>query len=190
MGAAGPPNRCRQLICRSNGVVAGERIASHGIRRRNMDGLIIKEVDAQGADALALLREAAMEVRALYPEAYPPGSPWPTNSTTPGRGAYLVAYIDGEPVACGALRPLDEGVVEIRRMFVVKQARRRGLGRAMLRALESAARRLDYKFIRLETGNRQVAAMSLYLSHGFARIEPFGVHIDDPTSVCYEKAIQ
>lgn len=150
----------------------------------------IREVDPQGKDALALLRDAAMEARELYPEIYRSGAPWPTNSATPARGTYLIAYLDGKPLACGALRPLDESGVEARRIFVVKHARRRGLGRTILRALEAAAGRFGYTFMRLETGNRQLSAMALYTSYGFARIEPFGEYVADPTSVCYEKAVQ
>lgn len=153
-------------------------------------GLLIREVDPQGADALMLLREAAVEARALYPELHPPGAPWPANPPTPARGIYLVAYLDGEPLGCGALRPLEETVAEVRRMYVARQARGRGIARAILRELEAAAFRFGYRILRLETGNRQQSAMSLYESCGFRRIEPFGEYLDDPTSVCYEKAVQ
>ena len=150
----------------------------------------IIEVDPQGTDALALLRDAAIEARELYPEFSSPGDPWPTNSPTPDRGTYLVVYRDGEPVACGALRPLDKSIVEVRRMFVVKHARRGGLGCAILGALEEIADGFGYKSMRLETGNRQVPAMALYASYGFTRIEPFGEYVNDPTSVCYEKVVR
>jgi GNAT superfamily N-acetyltransferase len=160
-----------------------------GAQMSNVD-TVIKEVDPQGEDALALLREAAIEARELYPEFHQPGDPWPTNPATPARGIYLVAYVDNDPVACGALRPLEECVTEVRRMFVVKVARRKGLGRAILRALEVTAARFGYEFMRLETGNRQLAAMALYTSYGFKRIEPFGAYVNDPTSVCFEKAVQ
>lgn len=153
-------------------------------------GLLIKEVDPQGEDALALLYEAAIEARALYPELHPPGSPWPENTPTPARGIYLVAYLDGEPVACGALRPLEETVAEVRRMYVARHARRKGLAQSILRELEAAAARFGYRTLRLETGYRQLPAMALYESYGFRRIEPFGEYSNDPTSVCYEKDIQ
>ncbi|HEX6269498.1 MAG TPA: GNAT family N-acetyltransferase [Anaerolineales bacterium] len=152
--------------------------------------LLIKEVDPQGPDALALLREAAVEARALYSEPHPPGAPWPANSPTQARGIYLVAYLDGKPVACGALRPLEKTVVEVRRMYVARHARRKGIARAILRELEAAAARFGYKTLRLETGYRQLPAMALYESYGFRRIEPFGEYANDPTSVCYEKAVQ
>jgi GNAT superfamily N-acetyltransferase len=147
----------------------------------------ILESDPRGPDALALLHEAAVEARALYPEIHGPGAPWPTNPPTPKGGVYLVAYADGKPVACGALRPLGEATGEIRRMYVTRSARRRGCAAAILQALEANGLRLGYTRLRLETGRKQTAAMALYEAAGFRRIEPFGEYADDPNSVCFEK---
>jgi GNAT superfamily N-acetyltransferase len=151
--------------------------------------LSIIEVDPQGTDALLLLREAAAEARKLYPELFDANSPWPTNPPTPAGGIYLVAYAGEVPVGCGALRPIDNQVVEIRRMFVVPNARRFGAARAVLAELERQAQRLGYTHMRLETGNRQAPAMALYESFGFRTIPPFGQYVNDPTSVCYQKPV-
>lgn len=149
--------------------------------------LEIRPVDPQGADALALLREAAIDARALYPELHRPDAPWPTNPPNPPRGIYLVAYMNGQPTACGALRPLSADCAEVRRMYVLKQARRSGLARALLQALEREAMALGYTRLRLETGMRQLPAMGLYRAQGFVQIPPFGDYAHDPTSVCFEK---
>lgn len=155
----------------------------------NLPLLEIRPVDPQGDDALALLREAAIDARALYPELHRPDAPWPTNPPNPPRGIYLVAYLDGQPTACGALRPLSADCAEVRRIYVLKQARRGGLARAVLQALEAEALALGYKQLRLETGMRQLPAMALYRAQGFVQIPPFGEHVDDPTSVCFEKQL-
>lgn len=147
----------------------------------------IAAVDPQGEDALGLLREAAIEARTLYPELFPPGAAMPDNKPTPERGIYLVCYIDEEPVACGALRPIDTATAEIRRMFVTSRARRNGIAKAILVELENRAAAFGYRSLRLETGVRQSAAMALYEQHGFRRIPPFGDYVSDPVSVCYEK---
>lgn len=149
----------------------------------------INPCDPQGDDALALLREAAIEARELYPELQVEGAPWPTNPPLPPRGAYVLGYLDGMPVGCGALRPIDDRVVEVRRMYVLRIARRAGIARALLAHLEQVARELGYATMRLETGCRQRPAMALYESCGFMRIAPFGEYANDPTSVCYEKAV-
>lgn len=147
-------------------------------------------VDPKGDDALGLLREAAIEARTLYPELFPPGAPWPDNPPTPERGVYLVGYADGKPVACGALRPLDAETAEVRRMFVTASARRQGIAKAILVELERHAAASGFKFMRLETGNRQLSAMALYEQQGFRRIPPFGEYVGDPVSVCFEKRVE
>lgn len=149
----------------------------------------IRAVDPQGEAALALLREAAIDARALYPELHDPAAPWPGNAPTPPGGVYLLAFVNGQPLASGALRPLDRPTAEVRRMYVHRAARRQGLARLMLAALETEARALGYTRLRLETGCRQQPAMALYEACGFARIPPFGEYTDDPTSVCFEKAL-
>jgi putative acetyltransferase len=149
----------------------------------------IRVVNPQGDDALSLLREAAIEARFLYPELHSEGAPWPGNSPTPAGGTYVIAYELEMPVGCGALRPIDSATVEVRRMYVVKNARRTGVARKILAVLEASAARIGYKVMRLETGNRQQPAMALYESFGFERITPFGEYANDPTSVCYEKYV-
>jgi ribosomal protein S18 acetylase RimI-like enzyme len=154
-----------------------------------MLSLHIMEVDPQGPDALRLLREAAVEARALYPELFEPDTPWPGNDPTPSGGAYMVAYIDGNAVACGALRPLADGAAEVRRMYVSRHARRQGVARSMMEALEHRAREAGYLWLRLETGHKQAPAIALYASMGFRRIAAFGPYVEDPTSVCFEKPL-
>jgi len=151
--------------------------------------LDIVEVDPQCQDALALLRDAAIEARGLYPDLIAPSDPWPTNPPAQPGSVYLVAYLDGRPVACGALRRRSGEVAEIRRMFVSRPARRQGFALAILGELETRARQLGYAVLRLETGNRQAPAMALYESAGFALIPPFEEYTNDPTSVCFQKSV-
>jgi GNAT superfamily N-acetyltransferase len=72
-------------------------------------------------------------------------------------------------------------------MYVLRQARRTGIARAILVRLEEEACRFGYETLLIETGNRQHPAMSFYESYGFTRIPPFGPYVNDPTSVCYSK---
>lgn len=149
----------------------------------------IAEADPQGTAALALLREAAIEARRLYADRIDPQAPWPANPPTPAGGVYLVAWRNGRPVASAALQPGADGTAEVRRMFVTRSARRRGIGRSLLAALEARARALGYTALRLETGCRQQPAIALYESAGFRAILPFGAHALDPTSRCFAKAL-
>lgn len=156
---------------------------------RSPPRLVIEQVDPQGAAALGLLRQAAIEARELYPELHEANAAWPGNRPTPDRGVYLVGFLDGSPVACGALRPIDAQATEIRRMFVAAGSRRQGFAKAILSTLEEYAGTFGFSVLRLETGNRQHAAIALYESYGFRRIAPFGEHANDPTSVCFEKKV-
>jgi putative acetyltransferase len=144
--------------------------------------------DSDTARALADALEA--ELLATY-DGDPGSGGLPAASIfePPNGGAFLVGSIDGEAVACGGVARYDETTGEIRRMYVVPQARGRGLSRRLLEALEDEARTLGYAFVRLETGNLQAAAVGLYDSAGFQPIPRYGPFARDPKSVCFEKRL-
>jgi GNAT superfamily N-acetyltransferase len=149
----------------------------------------IEPADPRGEAALTLLREAALEARELNGVPQGAEASWPTNPPTPPRGDYLVAVVNGEAAGMAAHRPLDAIATELRRVFVRRPFRRLGIARRLLAAIESRARARGFAVMRLETGPRQLAAMRLYENCGYVRIAAFGVYVDDPTSVCYEKRL-
>jgi GNAT superfamily N-acetyltransferase len=110
----------------------------------------------------------------------------------PPKGAFLVAYLDGEAAGCGAVKPLDSDAStgEIKRMYTAPTARRRGISRALLVALEARAAELGYRRLQLETGLAQPEAIALYESHGWHRITPYGHYKDSPQSVCFAKELE
>src|SRR5262249_22242160 len=93
------------------------------------------------------------------------------------------AIVAGEPVGCGALRRIEPGVGEIKRMYVAPSARGRGVGRLILDGLEAEAARLGLHRILLETGPRQPEAIALYCRAGYREIPLFGEYLD---SLCPE----
>ena len=99
----------------------------------------------------------------------------------------LVARDDnGDALGMAAL---NIPTAELKRMFVAPEARGTGLGRRLLEAVENAARDRGILTLRLETGEPQAAAIALYERAGYVRIPAFGEYVDDPTSVCMEKAL-
>ncbi len=80
----------------------------------------------------------------------------------------------------------DDETAEIRRMYVAPPNRTRGIGRALLDALLTAARELSYTRVRLETGNRQPEALGLYRSAGFEPIPCRGPYETNERSICLE----
>jgi GNAT superfamily N-acetyltransferase len=114
-----------------------------------------------------------------------------STSVAPPHGVFLVARRGGVPVGCGALRPHHDGdrTAEIKRMYVVPEARGVGIARALLAALEDEAVRLGYTRAVLETGIRQQEAMAMYESSGYTLIANYGAYRDSPLSRCYEKTL-
>jgi GNAT superfamily N-acetyltransferase len=90
----------------------------------------------------------------------------------------LVGRIGGRPVAVGAVRALEPGVGEIKRMYVVPDLRGQGLGRRVLGALEDEAREMGLARLRLDTGDRQTAAIELYRSAGYRPIDAYNDSAD------------
>jgi GNAT superfamily N-acetyltransferase len=102
----------------------------------------------------------------------------------------VVAYGGDAPIGCGALRELEPGVGEIKRMFVLPEARGLGTARRMLEVLEAQGRALGYSAVRLGSGVRQPEALALYESCGYGRIPLFGEYEGAELCVCYEKALE
>jgi GNAT superfamily N-acetyltransferase len=135
-------------------------------------------VRAEAADSLIAVRlvdAMVTEMDQLYGQA--PGGGVGSGASpsdfTPPTGAFLVIYAAGKPVAGGGLKRDDDGVGEIKRMYVVPEARRQGLGRRLLEALEDRARELGYARIRLDTGERQPHAQAMYQRAGYHPIESY-----------------
>lgn len=152
------------------------------------DRLTVTPEPADTADARELIRRLDAELHARYPEL--PIHGIDAEDMVPGRGAFVVARLDGRPVGCGAVRLLEAGVGEVKRMFVAPEDRGRGVARRILAALETAARDLGYHTLRLETGFRQPDAIGLYEATGFVHIPRYGEWVDSPLSVCFEKKLQ
>ena len=138
-------------------------------------------------------------VQLEYAERYGDGdlTPMAADHFDPPNGLYLVAYdAEGEPVASGGWRAQDgspegheDGDAEVKRMFVVPQARGRGLARAILAELEASAAAAGRTRMVLETGLRQPEAISLYESCGYLPVKKFGFYRDQDLSVCMGKPL-
>jgi ribosomal protein S18 acetylase RimI-like enzyme len=102
----------------------------------------------------------------------------PSADLTPPHGAFLVAYIDGEPVGCGAVRRLAPTEAEIKRMWVDPTVRGRGVGRAMLAALEEQAVAMGCQVVRLDTSAHLTEAIALYRAVGYRAITAYNDNED------------
>ncbi|MBL9072952.1 GNAT family N-acetyltransferase [Tabrizicola sp.] len=104
---------------------------------------------------------------------------------------FFVLRDAGEPLAMGAYKPIDTTHAEIKSMHVLTEARGRGLSKAMLDHLVSAARAEGFTRLSLETGVQPtfVAARALYGRAGFQDCPPFEGYSDDPNSVFMTKML-
>ncbi len=101
----------------------------------------------------------------------------------------IVAYDDGQPAGCGAIKEYAPAVMEVKRMFTRPQSRGRGVASKVLRELEIWARELSYKKCILETGIRQQEAIGLYKKSGYKLIPNYGQYAGIENSVCFEKEL-
>jgi DNA-binding MarR family transcriptional regulator/GNAT superfamily N-acetyltransferase len=92
---------------------------------------------------------------------------------TPPAGFFVVAWLDGEPAGCGALKVGDGITGEIKRMWTAPSARGLGIARRVLRTLEARAREIGLKTLHLETNRALAEAQALYRREGYGEVAPF-----------------
>ncbi len=114
----------------------------------------------------------------------------------PPSGSFFVGYLDDVPVVSGAWRRRDDveafgttTAAEIKRMFVVPEARGAGHARRILAHLERTAAEAGAEVMVLETGDEQPEAITLYGSAGYTPIAAFGHYAWSPKNRCFAKPL-
>lgn len=151
----------------------------------------IEAADLDEPQAEQLISELNAELTERYPEEGANHFRLDPADVAPDRGVFLLAVDDatGEAIGCGAVRMLEPGTAEIKRMYVRPAARGRGVGTALLGALEAEAGALFADRMVLETGDRQDEALALYLRAGYSAIPCFGEYANSPLSLCMERML-
>jgi GNAT superfamily N-acetyltransferase len=106
---------------------------------------------------------------------------------SPPRGRFLVVRAAGRAMGCGGVRTLENGVGEIKRMWLHADLRGRGLGRRLLHALEQASRELGHTVVRLDTINYLTEAINLYTVAGYRAIPSYNDNVD--ADLWFEKCL-
>lgn len=101
----------------------------------------------------------------------------------------VVAFDQGNPVGCGAIKQFDESTMEVKRMFVPLERRGMGIASLVLKELEKWCKELNFQRCVLETGKRQPEAISLYQKSNYKVIPNYGQYKNVENSVCFEKVL-
>ena len=115
--------------------------------------ITIAKEDPRSPDASRLLSAFVDEVQKRYETPPADVGTFDPDLVSVPRSIFLIARRDGNAVGCGALVPLDEYSVEVKRMFVARGERGHGIATMILDELERWAREFDYEARRLETGD-------------------------------------
>ena len=143
----------------------------------------VRVVDPEHPDARRCLRAYVAELNRRSDIPFDPsnGSTAEPHEVRAPAGAFVVAYLNGEAIGCGAVKHRTGGPSDIKRMWVAESARGLGLGRRLLTTLEQLARDSGAGVVQLETNDALVEAIALYRSAGYEEVpafndEPFAHH--------------
>lgn len=101
----------------------------------------------------------------------------------------VIAYDTDKPIGCGAIRSYSEDTIEVKRMFVLDDYRKKGIASCILNELEKWSRELGGKFCILETGRKFADAIKLYEKNGYSNIPNYGQYEHIESSICFHKKI-
>jgi len=161
---------------------------AHGSRQLNATRLrlVPERIDSEIGAPLVLELLDDLARRYGGPD---PDEPSPADLAPP-HGIFFVAWLDDDAVGCGGLRRYADGIGEIKRMYTRASARRTGVGRTVLAAVEHRALAVGYERLVLETGTKQPEAIELYRSVGYELTESYGQYRDYPDSRCFTKLLR
>ncbi|PIF31465.1 acetyltransferase (GNAT) family protein [Flavobacterium sp. 9] len=101
----------------------------------------------------------------------------------------VLIYLEGKPVASGCFKKYNDNTIELKRMFVLPEARGLGLAQQVIKELEIEAKKQGFETMILETLYKQTEAISLYQKVGFEIVENYEPYIGLKNSVCMRKSI-
>jgi DNA-binding MarR family transcriptional regulator/GNAT superfamily N-acetyltransferase len=140
--------------------------------------------DPEADDARRCLERYADELNRRSKRTFDPavGATAAPDEVRPPAGVFLIAYLHGDPVGCGAVKHPPGRPAAIKRMWIDPAARGLGLGRRLLHELEAHAERAGATVARIETNRDLGEALALYASEGWTEVEPFN---DEPYADCW-----
>ncbi|MFE9023065.1 GNAT family N-acetyltransferase [Streptomyces sp. NPDC007808] len=142
-------------------------------RLLRLAGITVDLVDGAAPEARSCLDAYAADIDERFPEGFDKNDLVRPEEVSGDAGAFFVAREEGRAVGCGALRRLEPGVGEIRHVWVHPGARRLGLARRLLDALEREAAARDFRVVRLDTHAALTEAQAMYRACGYTDIPAY-----------------
>ncbi len=149
--------------------------------------ILVKRTTTNDPDFISLIRQLDHE---LWDELNEDQATYDPFNKVPDLQTAVVLYLDKLPVACGCFKEIDKDTAEIKRMYVDKSQRGRGLSKLVLTELESWAMENGYSKTRLETSIHFKVALQLYENAGYIIIDNYGPYKGLPDSVCMQKKLE
>ncbi|MEL6257762.1 MAG: GNAT family N-acetyltransferase [Pseudomonadota bacterium] len=136
------------------------------------------------------VREMVAALDAFFFDVYPPDVCILTPiEALEADGVMFVARESGRAVGCGALFVRDDGLAEVKRVYVKPEARGQGLSKLLMDKIETEAKARGVEVLLLETGVNQPEAIRLYENRGYRQRSRFAPYNEDAYSLFYEKAL-
>jgi GNAT superfamily N-acetyltransferase len=166
--------------------------------RHGYEEVEIRTVDYGSVDAASLIEAANIDLATRYrAQLADLGGPntiglqnEPSKFVSP-QGSFFVAFLNRRPVGCGGWVSYGTSgeVAELKKLYIIPEARKRGIARRLLAACESSAREHGRLRMILEAGTGQPEALALYESYGYKIIENYGYFRDIPECRCYARKL-
>jgi len=101
----------------------------------------------------------------------------------------VMVYEDNKPIGCASFKFYEEGIAEVKRVFIKKEYRGKGVSKDLMSLLEKRAKQRGFHKLVLESGAPLVEAMGLYYKMGYAIMENYGQYKDMEESICMQKIL-
>lgn len=150
------------------------------------ESVVLKRTDADHIDFRTLVKALDQELTVIYGEKQSFYNPFNTLNQIKN---VVIAFSNGMPMGCGAMKKFDDNSMEIKRMYILPAHRNKGVAHLILNELEDWAKELNYKECVLETGNKQPDAIRLYQKAGYEIIPNYGQYKDETESICMKKVL-
>ncbi|MDN4056749.1 GNAT family N-acetyltransferase [Massilia sp. YIM B02769] len=142
-------------------------------------------VDPDAMEARGLIAELDAALAAICGDSG--AQSFDANDVRGARSVFLLARdASGNALGCGALRPIDDDVAEVKRMYARPGS---GAGVRLLGELERRALGFGYRAVWLETRKVNGRAVAFYERHGYRVIPNYGKYVGREDAVCLGKVL-